>query len=117
MGDDGQLRPGGAWVICGAEPWFFRGWQELLAGTIANGWCVSNASFEDATYEDRQGSPVTRRASYAVISGLHPCWVGMDGATLEPGWYMSIEERGAMDGSLLAPWSSYGDAQTLTCSQ
>ncbi len=120
--DDGRLRHlevEGLPVVTGAEPMAMpqRSWRELLAGTIANGWCVSNTSFEDATYEDRQGSPVTRRASYAVISGLHPCWVGMEGATLEPGWYMNIEERVAMDHSLLAPWSSYGDAETLTCIQ
>lgn len=60
---------------------------------------------------------MVRRAACLLILGIHPCWVGMDGNSLEPGYYMNVEQRVVMDDSLSAIWSGYGDAQTLTCIQ
>ena len=92
-----------------------RSWQELLAGCIANGWCRSIGNSEERTKKDTiYDEMVTYYASYPVITEIHPCWFGNDKHAMVPGYYMSIEERVEKDGSLIYPWSAYGDAETLT---
>ncbi|MEA5013084.1 MAG: hypothetical protein VB099_00850 [Candidatus Limiplasma sp.] len=60
---------------------------------------------------------MVRRAACLLILGIHSCGVGMDGNSLEPGYDMNVDGRVELDDSLSSPWSSYGNAQTLTCIQ
>ncbi len=91
-----------------------RSWQELLSGCVANNWCLSNARGEDYIFVDIHGQSITEYATYAVITELHPCWVGNGPHTLVPGYYLNIEDRVANDNTLKDVLDTIGDAETLT---
>lgn len=95
--------------ITGVEPMDLpeMDWRTLLRQTAAY-LSTSNACSEDCTENGK-----TTYASYAVITDIHPCWVGTEADTLVPGWYCVTEERVKKDDSVIWPWSQYGDAQTL----